>query len=46
MENNIDIERRIQAIEMAVVILAELQGLSMTGKSVEDDIAELTAMVY
>jgi len=44
MENNINIESRLQAIEMTAVILAELQGLPITGRSVQEDIIELTAM--
>jgi len=44
MENSIDIESRLQAVELAAVILAEIQGLPMPHRSVEEDVAELAAM--
>ena len=44
MENNIDLESRIQALEMAAVILAEIQGLPMPHRTVEEDVAELAAL--
>jgi len=44
MASNIDIEKRIQAIEIVVLLLAELQGLPVSNESVEEDIIELASM--
>jgi len=42
--NNINIESRLHAVELAAVILAEMQGLPMPHRSVEEDVAELAAL--